>query len=103
MKEEAVEFSVGLHLADASTGSMEIIMVPDASAVASAFERGDIPLASGWRVDASMPGSGRIVSEGRSDAAKAAEWFVDTLTAIGAPLPTGRWRCYSPQVPEWWH
>lgn len=101
-KEVPVEHSVGIHLADPATGSMEAMFTAPENP-AERFENGTLPLAPGWAIDETMPGSGRLYSEGPPAADLTARWLVDTLLALGAPLPTGRWRCYSPQMPGWWY
>ena len=99
-KEAPVEHSVGLHHSGADRGLEAMFMVPvDA---ASMFERGELPLAPGWQVDRSMPGSGRLFTTASVDAEVTARWLIDTLTALGATTPTGRWRCSSPEMPGWW-
>jgi hypothetical protein len=103
VKETSVDHSVGLHttVADGSVSIEAMFMVPcDA---ASQVEAGTRPLAVGWFVDETMPGSGRLFTRGPVDPDLTARWLVDTLVALGAETPTGRWRCSSPEMPRWWH
>jgi len=55
----------------------------------------DLPIAPGWVVDQEYHGDGLLLGAehvGATSAASVARMTIDLLLALGAPLPTGRWR-----------
>lgn len=57
--------------------------------------RPELPLAAGWTIDHDYHGDGVLISSENVLATSAevtARMTIDVLLALGAPLPTGRWR-----------
>jgi hypothetical protein len=70
----------------------------DHTTFTGALERASIRLPDSWSLDfETMPGTAYATTPDArgTDAAAMADWLLDGLLALGAPLPTGRWR-------TWW-